>query len=97
MMMMMMIWVLTDACVRACLRASLGACVRHSFYGSVLNTPTILDGVFGTNNTVQATCWQTLVVDLAAFPGVIGGIYSLKARSVHDAPPCLRALAELTS
>jgi len=52
--------------------------VLARYYGSLLNTPTILDGVFGQNNSLVSTCWQTLAADSASFPGVIAGIYSLK-------------------
>ncbi len=54
--------------------------IRYDFvyYGSLLNVPQILTGVFGSNDTVQDVCWQGLLANGASVPGVILGILALK-------------------
>jgi len=49
-------------------------------YGTALFAPTIIENIFGSDNSIISNCWQNIVASSMGIPGVIAGIYILSKK-----------------
>ena len=54
-----------------------------AWYGIIIFTPHVLKDIFGEDNSLLATSWQSLVVSSLGLPGVIGSIVLLKRKGAR--------------
>lgn len=54
-----------------------------SFYGTAIFTPQILKSIFGSQESLDDLCWQSLIVSGMGVPGCLLGISQLKSRGAR--------------